>query len=286
MGSFRFKWGMAKVLFPSLTKTYYANTWPQKPSRPRNLAAAIPPTDAELSWIKSFRCFCRKTKRLLNEDPRDETKIFELWLMWAAVLNHLEKEISTLFQSRPGATALRNFAKASEQLNQFVEQNISPSQKAKLKKILGPTDLRMNATTWTLIEKPPETAAKPAKKSRKRGKASNYPGRKRPTAPSSVRPVSPAAPSSPSAAPAEPLFKLALFLCEECSQQWLSEAYQPFVCSNCNSHVGIENQIPLLKRDTTTHDCSNCQKKFLYPVQNQGIKMPCPLCNEPIVLGQ
>jgi hypothetical protein len=87
----RFKWALAKQMFPDLTKTYYENTWPKKVPRGTKARRATvinhispihqPLTDWELEWMKSFKLFIKKADAALNRGPAANEELF--FLFWA-----------------------------------------------------------------------------------------------------------------------------------------------------------------------------------------------------------
>ena len=89
LGSMRFKWALAKQMFPDLTKTYYENTWPKKAPRGTKARRATgispihqPLTDWELAWMKSFKLFIKKANAALKRGPVANEELF--FLFWAS----------------------------------------------------------------------------------------------------------------------------------------------------------------------------------------------------------
>jgi hypothetical protein len=289
MGSFRFKWGLAKVLFPSLTKTYYANTWPEKMPQVRNRLSAIPPTPAEAEWMRSFNCFIRKARNMSRGGYPDKTKAFELVLMFTNLLSQKGDELLELCQSPKASKTFHSFVVEGKKLSDFIHASISKKRIAQLNRSYKAGAFKIKSETWKLEALPRKVVSKSRPKksykkiSRTKQKIAERPppaevdiGASEPTVLETIEPTV--------SEITEPLFKLAMFSCARCGQYMLSAAYRPTHCVTCQSRIGIEDQVPLLKRESLIHICSSCRQKLMFPVQGRGAVMPCPFCEKEIIL--
>ena len=162
-GSLQFKWGVAKAIFPELTKTYYRNTWNRRPKAPRTHPAAgtqlfgashiefAPPTSAEQKWIASFTLFATRLNALKTIVSPEGNKQLFLLLTAARGAQDLHSEFFGASEhSKAFIDAYIKWCKEVIQLVPLVECRVPRSERVQIANELGGT-LRVDFDTWTEI---------------------------------------------------------------------------------------------------------------------------------------